>query len=46
MKYDGAGKFLGSDFVGEDQLPRFLAYRDAALAQAVPFSGWWAKYGE
>ncbi|MEU0376750.1 DUF6879 family protein [Streptomyces cyaneofuscatus] len=46
MKYDGAGKFLGSDLIGEDRLPEFLAYRDAALAQAVPFTDWWAKYGE
>ncbi|MCX4693276.1 DUF6879 family protein [Streptomyces sp. NBC_01408] len=46
MSYDGEGKYLGVDFLGEDQLSRFLAYRDAAMAQAVPFPEWWAKYGE
>ncbi|MGW4050487.1 DUF6879 family protein [Streptomyces sp. NPDC004779] len=46
MKYDPEGKYLGVDFLGEEDLPRFLAYRDAAMAQAVPFVEWWAKYGE
>ncbi|WP_411079983.1 DUF6879 family protein [Streptomyces sp. cmx-18-6] len=46
MKYDGHGAYLGSDFLEEDQLTRFLAYRDTAMAQAVPFPEWWAKYGD
>lgn len=46
MSYDGNGKYLGSDFLGEDQLARFLAYRDTALAHAVPFPEWWAQHGE
>ncbi|MFD9567786.1 DUF6879 family protein [Streptomyces sp. NPDC059994] len=46
MNYDDEGKYLGVEFLGEDQLSRFLAYRDTAMAQAVPFSEWWAKYGE
>ncbi|WP_053681270.1 DUF6879 family protein [Streptomyces sp. WM4235] len=46
MNYDAEGKYLGADFLGEDQLSRFLAYRDTAMAQAVPFAEWWAKYGE
>ncbi|MER5634043.1 DUF6879 family protein [Streptomyces nitrosporeus] len=46
MSYDGEGKYLGTDFLEEDQIPRFLAYRDTAMAQAVPFAEWWAKYGK
>ncbi|MET9670795.1 DUF6879 family protein [Streptomyces sp. NPDC006475] len=46
MNYDEEGKYLGADFLGEDQLSRFLTYRDTAMAQAVPFAEWWAKYGE
>ncbi|MFG2113230.1 DUF6879 family protein [Streptomyces sp. NPDC048718] len=46
MSYDGQGKYLGTEFLEEDQLARFLEYRDAAMAQAVPFPEWWAKYGE
>ncbi|MDJ0381587.1 DUF6879 family protein [Streptomyces sp. G-G2] len=46
MSYDGEGKYLGTEFVGEGQVSEFLAYRDAALAAAVPFPEWWAQYGE
>ncbi|MEW2588028.1 DUF6879 family protein [Streptomyces virginiae] len=46
MNYDGQGKYLGADFLGEEELPRFLTYRDTALAHAVPFPEWWAKHGE
>ncbi|MBT2456587.1 DUF6879 family protein [Streptomyces sp. ISL-86] len=46
MNYDGQGKYLGAELLGEDQLSRFLTYRDTAMAHAVPFSEWWAKYGE
>lgn len=45
MSYDTAGKYLGTTFPGEDQLTTFLTYRNKAMAQAVPFSDWWAKYG-
>ncbi|GAA0459078.1 DUF6879 family protein [Streptomyces sp. NPDC046215] len=45
MSYDGDGTYLGTDFLGEEHLSRFLAYRDAAMARAVPFSEWWAQYG-
>ncbi|RMI38796.1 DUF6879 family protein [Streptomyces triticirhizae] len=45
MRYDGGGAFLGAEFPAEDQLPRFLTYRDEALAQAAPFAEWWAQYG-
>ncbi|MFI5981816.1 DUF6879 family protein [Streptomyces sp. NPDC051555] len=46
MSYDSEGKYLGSEFIGESQLSEFLAYRDSALAAAVPFPEWWAQYGE
>ena len=46
MKYDGEGKYLGVDFVGEDKRPEFRRYRDTAMASAVPFPEWWAQYGE
>ncbi len=46
MKYDEEGKYLGVDFLGKDQLSKFLTYRDTAMDQAVPFAEWWAKYGE
>ncbi|MFF7010208.1 DUF6879 family protein [Streptomyces fimicarius] len=46
MEYDSEGRFLGSELVEGDQVSRLLAYRDTAMAQAVPFSDWWAKYGE
>ncbi len=46
MSYDGEGAYLGTDFLGEDHLPRFLAYRDTAMAAAVPFTAWWATHGE
>ncbi|QKW10675.1 hypothetical protein HUT18_06275 [Streptomyces sp. NA04227] len=46
MIYDGHGKFLNAEFLGEEELVTFLAYRDKALAHAVPFADWWAEYGE
>ncbi|GHF14373.1 DUF6879 family protein [Streptomyces morookaense] len=46
MSYDGAGKFLGSEFIGSDRLSEFTTYRDTALAHAEPFPEWWAKHGE
>ncbi len=47
MSYDGAGKYLGSELLEEDdRLTTFRNYRDTALAQAVPFTEWWAQHGE
>ncbi|MEV7519194.1 DUF6879 family protein [Streptomyces sp. NPDC091371] len=45
MSYDKAGKYLGSEFVDQDRVAEFTAYRDVAMAHAEPFSEWWAKYG-
>ncbi|TVZ97574.1 DUF6879 family protein [Streptomyces sp. BK340] len=46
MAYDGAGKYLGSQFAEEGRLAEFRAYRDTALAHAVPFAEWWVRHGE
>ncbi|MEU6589232.1 DUF6879 family protein [Streptomyces sp. NPDC046881] len=47
MAYDATGKYLGSEFVSaEDRLTEFRSYRDTALVHAVPFTEWWAQYGE
>ncbi|UCM88525.1 DUF6879 family protein [Streptomyces marincola] len=46
MNYDAEGAYLGVDFLEGDQVSRFLAYRDTALARAVPFSAWWDEHGE
>lgn len=46
MNYDGAGKYLGTDFLEDSRLPEFRDYRKTALAHAEPFPEWWAKYGE
>ncbi|MBD0707206.1 MULTISPECIES: DUF6879 family protein [unclassified Streptomyces] len=46
MEYDAEGAYLGAEFLGESHLARFLAYRDTAMARAVPFPEWWAAYGE
>ncbi|BDM66844.1 hypothetical protein HEK616_03310 [Streptomyces nigrescens] len=45
MKYDGAGKYLGSEVLEPEQVAEFTRYRDMALAHAEPFTEWWAKYG-
>ncbi|GAA2153453.1 hypothetical protein GCM10009760_51180 [Kitasatospora kazusensis] len=45
MKYDEGGKYLGTEFLEGDRLAQFQAYRDTAMAHAVPFAEWWAQYG-
>ncbi|MEV6972001.1 DUF6879 family protein [Kitasatospora sp. NPDC093806] len=44
MNYDGDGTYLGTDFLTTDRLAEFKAYRDTAMAHAVPFPAWWAEY--
>ncbi|MEV2251347.1 DUF6879 family protein [Streptomyces sp. NPDC050147] len=44
--YSHDGKFLGADLLPDDRGPEYVTYRDTALAHAVPFADWWAKYGE
>ncbi|GGY66443.1 hypothetical protein GCM10010300_07200 [Streptomyces olivaceoviridis] len=47
MAYDGTGKYLGSEFLSdEDRLADFRYYRNTALAHAVPFTDWWAQHAE
>lgn len=40
------GKFIGADVLPDDRGPEYVAYRETALAHAVPFADWWAKYRE
>ncbi|OII70637.1 MULTISPECIES: DUF6879 family protein [unclassified Streptomyces] len=46
MKYDGAGKYLGSEVLPPERAAEFAGHRDEALADAEPFTQWWAKHGE
>lgn len=46
MNYAEDGSFLGADVLPDERAGEFLAYRDTALAHAVPFPEWWAKHGE
>ncbi|MER7152093.1 DUF6879 family protein [Streptomyces lydicus] len=46
MNYSDDGSFLGVDVLPEERADEFRAYRDTAMAHAVPFSEWWAKHGE
>ncbi|OPC81787.1 hypothetical protein B4N89_13335 [Embleya scabrispora] len=46
MNYDGEGGFSGADVLPRDRASEFAAYRDTALSHAVPFTAWWAEYGE
>ncbi|MEK2495304.1 DUF6879 family protein [Kitasatospora purpeofusca] len=44
-RYSSGGEYLGVDFPDGGRVPEFRAYRDTAMAHAVPFAEWWAKYG-
>ncbi|GAA2577859.1 hypothetical protein Stube_21800 [Streptomyces tubercidicus] len=46
MSYTEDGAFLGADVLPEGRAGEFRHYRDTAMAHAVPFAEWWAKYGE
>ncbi|MFE7133567.1 DUF6879 family protein [Streptomyces sp. NPDC057638] len=46
MSYDEHGRYRGTEFLDEARAPEFLAYRDTAMAHAVPFPEWWAEHGE
>lgn len=46
MNYSEDGAFLGADVLASERAEEFRAYRDTAMAHAVPFPGWWAKHGE
>lgn len=45
MRYDEAGKYLGSEVLPPERTAEFARHRDAALAHAEPFTEWWAAYG-
>ncbi|MFE6866474.1 DUF6879 family protein [Kitasatospora sp. NPDC057692] len=44
-RYGEDGRYLGVGFPDAGEAARFRAYRDAAMARAVPFEEWWATYG-
>ncbi|MEU3064451.1 DUF6879 family protein [Streptomyces subrutilus] len=46
MNYAEDGSFLGAEILPDERAGEFTAYRDKALAHAVPFPEWWAKHGE
>jgi hypothetical protein len=46
MDYDAEGRFISAEVLAADQLPRYLAARDAALAAAEPFASWWQRHPE
>ncbi|MER0241175.1 DUF6879 family protein [Streptomyces sp. HSW2009] len=46
LHYGEEGDFIGSEVLSGERGPEYAAYRDKALAHAVPFVDWWAKYRE
>ncbi|MGW7028165.1 DUF6879 family protein [Streptomyces xanthophaeus] len=52
LNYDDNGAFTGPTFFAAPRellIPEespYAGYRDTALASSVPFTEWWAKYGE
>ncbi|MFM9368752.1 DUF6879 family protein [Streptomyces sp. Da 82-17] len=44
MHYSPDGRFIGADVLPDEQRAEYVAYRDTALARAVPFADWWAKH--
>ncbi|MFE3071815.1 DUF6879 family protein [Streptomyces sp. NPDC059247] len=46
MRYTEDGSYTGSEILPDDRSQEFRTYRDTALANAVPFTDWWAKHGE
>lgn len=46
MHYAETGRFAGAEILGEEELPRYRAARDAALQAAVPFTSYWGQHPE
>ncbi|MFD7165590.1 DUF6879 family protein [Streptomyces violascens] len=47
MTYTHDGRFVSAHVLPDGHaVEQYVAARDAALAQAVPFADWWSKYGE
>lgn len=44
MTYGPDGRFAQADVLPDSELPRYLAARDAAIAAAEPFTGWWQRH--
>ncbi|MEU9103259.1 hypothetical protein AB0D54_02625 [Streptomyces xanthophaeus] len=43
--YDDAGTYRGAGVRPPDEAPSYVAWREAALAHAEPFTNWWARLG-
>ncbi|MCX4549922.1 hypothetical protein OG204_17090 [Streptomyces sp. NBC_01387] len=46
MRYAEGGTFAGAEILPRARAAEFVAYRDTALAHAVPFADWWTKHGK
>ncbi|WP_399089026.1 DUF6879 family protein [Streptomyces sp. BBFR2] len=46
LNYDDEGGFLGTQELSADRVEEYLAIRDKAMEQAVPFPDWWAEHGQ
>lgn len=46
VHYDEDGKFLGAEPLDDDELPRYVQARDAAVAASEPFASWWSRHPE
>jgi hypothetical protein len=46
MHYADDGQFAGGEVLGASELHRYRAARDAALAAAEPFTGYWQRHPE
>lgn len=46
MHYDEAGHFIGGEPLPTDQLPRYRAAMNAAVAVSASFTEWWSRHPE
>ncbi|WP_282696235.1 DUF6879 family protein [Streptomyces sp. CC208A] len=46
MRYTDDGEFAGANVLTDDDGAEYTAYRDTAMAHAVPFADWWAEHAE
>ena len=46
MHYDERGRFLGAEVLDGTELSRYRAAKDAALAEAEPFTRYWDRHPE
>lgn len=46
MHYGPFGEFLGAEVAPDDELPQYIAAREAAWNAAVPFTEYWATHSQ